>query len=296
MANISTMRRIRGAFERWRRRARTAVLRPILIGNRTFRETVLNALGERGHLIYCRTGDLAFFVDPGDRAVGSELVWGGQWARAELNRAIDVLRAAGRMPTKPVFVDAGANIGTQTVYALADGFARAVCFEPEPKNAQLLAMNIDTNGFSQRATLVRSAVGDAAGTALLQLHPRNKGNHMIGRAPSFDGLEQVEVPIVRMDAALESAGVSPTEVGVIWIDVEGYEPQAIRGLGRYLDAKVPLVIEYSPSRYSPEDKAALSDLLERHYRFYRDVKRLDSEHPVSGLRDVTTGFNDVLVY
>ena len=296
MADISPMRRIRGAFQRWRRRARTAVLRPILVGNRTFRETVMNALGERGHLIYCRTGELSFFVDPGDRAVGAELVWGGQWARAELNRAIEVLRSGGRMPAEPVFVDAGANIGTQTVYALAGGFARAVCFEPEPRNAELLRMNIEANGFAARAKILRSAVGDEPGRAMLQLHPRNKGNHMIGRAPSLDGLEQVEVPIARMDAALAEASVTPEQVGVVWIDVEGYEPQAIRGLGAFLEKKVPLVIEYSPSRYSAADKAALSDLLERHYRFYRDVKRLDSEHPVSGLRQVTTGFNDVLVY
>ena len=296
MEEISTMRRMRGAFGRWRRRVRTAVLRPLLIGNRTFRETVMNAVAERGHLIYCRTGDLAFFVDPGDRAVGAELVWGGQWARAELDRAIEVLRSAGRMPADAVFVDAGANIGTQTVYALKGGFARAVCFEPEPKNALLLTMNVETNGLANRATIIRSAVGDQAGKAMLQLHPRNKGNHMIGRAPSDDGLEQVEVPIVRMDEALRDAGVEPSRVGVVWIDVEGYEPQAIRGLGALLERAVPLVIEYSPSRYSAADQAAMSELLERHYRFYRDVKQLDREHPIAELRRVTTGFNDVIVY
>jgi FkbM family methyltransferase len=297
MAAQPTLRRLRGAFERWRRRVRTAVLRPLLIGNRTFRETVMNAVADRGHLIYCRTGDLAFFVDPGDRAVGAELVWGGEWARAELNRAVDVLRSAGRLPIDAVFVDAGANIGTQTVYALSGGaFARAVCFEPEPKNAGLLTMNVETNGFATKATIIRSAVGDVAGSAILQLHPRNKGNHMIGRAPSVDGLEQLEVPIVRMDEALSKAGVDPAHVGVVWIDVEGYEPQAIAGLGVFLDHKVPIVIEYSPSRYSAADQAALSDLLERHYRFYRDVKRLDQEHPIAELRRVTTGFNDVLVY
>jgi FkbM family methyltransferase len=296
MAVSSTMRRIRGALQRWRRRARTAVLRPILVGNRTFRETVMNALGERGHLVYCRAGELSFFVDPGDRAVGAELVWGGQWARAELDRTIEILRSAGRLAGDAVFVDAGANIGTQTVYALAGGFARAVCFEPEPRNAGLLAMNVATNGFTSRATIIQSAVGDVEGKAILQLHPRNKGNHMIGRAPSLDGLEQVEVPIQRMDNALSRAGLTPSQVGVVWIDVEGYEPQAIRGLGSFLEAGVPLVIEYSPSRYSVEDKSLLSDLLERHYRYYRDVKRLDSENPVADLRQITTGFNDILVY
>ena len=194
------------------------------------------------------------------------------------------------------FIDAGANIGTQTVYAFAGGFSRAVCFEPEPRNAELLAMNVGANGFTSRATIVRSAVGDQPGTAVLQLHPRNKGNHMIGRAPSTDGLERIDVPITRMDIALRAAGVEPAQVGVVWIDVEGYEPQAIRGLGDFLDHKVPLVIEYSPSRYTAADKAALSDLLERHYRFYRDVKTLDAERPITELRQVTTGFNDVLVY
>jgi hypothetical protein len=104
------------------------------------------------------------------------------------------------------------------------------------------------------------------------------------------------VPIARMDEALRGVGVEPAQVGVVWIDVEGYEPQAIAGLGRFLDHKVPLVIEYSPTRYSPADQSALSALLERHYRFYRDVKHLDREHPIAELRRVTTGFNDVIVY
>jgi FkbM family methyltransferase len=296
MAEISTMRRLRGAFERWRRRTRTAVLRPILIGNRTFRETVMNAVAERGHLIFTRKGDVSFFVDPGDRAVGAELVWGGEWAREELESAVGVLSAAGRLPANPVFVDAGANIGTQTVYALKIGFARAVCFEPEPKNANLLTMNITTNGFADRATVIRSAVGDTAGTAVLQLHPRNKGNHMIGRSPSYDGTDQVDVPIVRMDAALTQARVDPAQVGVVWIDVEGYEPEAIRGLGAFLDAGVPLVIEYSPGRYTEEARHALCDLLAGHYRFCRDVKRIGRELPIEHLRSVLTGYDDFLVY
>lgn len=290
------MRRLRGAFERWRRRARSAVLRPVLVGNRTFRETVMNAVAERGHLIYTRKGDVSFFVDPGDRAVGAELVWGGEWAREELERAVGALRAAGRLPADPVFVDAGANIGTQTVYALKGGFTRAVCFEPEPKNAGLLAMNVETNGLSSRATILRSAVGDAPGTAVLQLHPRNKGNHMIGRSPSYDGTEQVEVPVVRMEDALAGAGVAPDQVGVVWIDVEGYEPEAIRGLGRFLDHAVPLVIEFSPGRYTPEARLGLCDLLARHYKVCRDVKRIDREYPIEHLRSVLTGYDDYLVY
>src|SRR2546430_2495505 len=153
MANFPTLRRARGVYERSRRRLRSAILKPILVGTRSFRETVLNAVAERGHLIYCRTGDVSFFVDPSDRAVGAELIWGGEWQRREVEGAAKVLAAAGRLPPSPVFVDAGANIGTQTVYALRAGFARAIAFEPEASNARLLAMNVEANGLKERAQI-----------------------------------------------------------------------------------------------------------------------------------------------
>src|SRR5262249_58355950 len=117
------------------------------VGRRSFRETVLNALAARGHLIYCRLPEGCFFVDPSDRVVASWLMWHGAWQRAEIEQAATILAKAGRLPQQAVFVDAGANIGTQTVYALRSGhFARAVAFEPEPGNAQLLAMNVAANG------------------------------------------------------------------------------------------------------------------------------------------------------
>jgi hypothetical protein len=45
--------RMRGATGRFRRELRRRMLEPILVGNRSMRETVLNALATRGHLIYC---------------------------------------------------------------------------------------------------------------------------------------------------------------------------------------------------------------------------------------------------
>jgi len=296
MVNFPTLRHLRGVYERWRRRLRTAVLKPILVGNRTFRETVLNAVGDRGHLIYCRNGDVSFFVDPADRAVGAELIWGGEWQRRELEGAAKVLAAAGRLPRDPVFVDAGANIGTQTVYALRAGFARSISFEPEPANAKLLAMNVAANGFTDRAQIIQKAVGDTAGTAVLYVHPRNKGHHTIGRSPSYDGLEQVEVPVVRLDVALTAAGVMPAQVGLIWIDVEGYEPQAIGGLGAFLDHSVPLAIEYSPTRYSATRQRDLLELLTAHYRAFRHLGSLGEEQPISALGSIVDGWNDVLVF
>jgi FkbM family methyltransferase len=297
LAKLPTFREARGAVGRWRRAVRRRVLEPILVGQRSFRETVLNALAARGHLVYCRTGDAAFFVDPSDRVVGSELMWHGGWQRGEIKRAIELLAEAGRLPPNAVFVDAGANIGTHTVYAMKTGcFARAVAFEPEPRNADLLRLNIKTNDLAGRVTVIERAVGERAGSAVLHLHPRNKGHHSIGTPPSYDGLERIDIQTVRLDAALAEEGISAEAIGLVWIDVEGYEPQALRGLGSIIERAVPLAIEYAPQRYSAADRDDLISLLCKHYTALHHLSDAGSaREPVSALtsiRDVA----DVLVF
>src|SRR5262245_44643857 len=109
-AKMRSWRDIRGAYGRGRRALRRAMLEPLM------REIVMGALAARGHLVLCELGDVRFFVDPSDRVVGSWLMWHGGWQRREIDTAVEVLSAAGRLPAEAVFVDVGAHIGTHTIY------------------------------------------------------------------------------------------------------------------------------------------------------------------------------------
>jgi FkbM family methyltransferase len=281
---------------RWRRALRRRMLEPIVLRNRSLRETVLNALSARGHLVYCRQAEGHFFVDPADRVVGHWLMWREGWQRQDVARITAILAAAGRLPTDAVFIDAGANIGTHTVYALHTGrFARALACEPEPKNLGLLEMNMAANGLSARVRIIPKALGAQPGTATLHLHPRNKGGHSLRWNPSYDGQATVEVPVVRLDALLQEQGIAAETIGVVWIDTEGFEPQVVEGLGDFL-GRVPLTIEYAPKRYAPVDAVRLRDLLQQHYKtFYVLGGDKPSPQPMSALASVT-GITDVLVF
>src|SRR5260370_39285156 len=150
-------------------------------------------------------------------------MWHGGWQRREIDTAVDVLSAAQRLPANAVFVDVGAHIGTHTIYALRTGrFGRAVAFEPEPRNADLLARNLEANGLSHAAVIVPKAAGAAPGTAVLHLHPRNAGAHAIGEPPSLDGQARLGVPLVRVDAQLARLGGPLQAAGPAGIEVEGY--------------------------------------------------------------------------
>lgn len=288
--------RARGAVGRWRRELRRRMLEPIVLGSRSLRETVLNALGARGHLIYCQTPQGNFFVDPGDRVVAHALMWRDGWQRGEIEQMTEILSDAGRLPGEAVFVDAGANIGTHTAYALQSGrFARAVACEPEPRNLRLLEMNMAANGLAARVRIVPKALGAQAGSAVLHLHPRNKGAHSLRAAPSSDGLGQVEVTVARLDDVLQEEGISPEQVGVIWIDVEGFEPQVAQGLGGYL-GRVPLMIEYAPKRYAADDAARLREALQAHYTtLHRLGPRTRPAEPIAALASIDS-ITDILVF
>ncbi len=272
------------------------MLEPVLVGWPLMREIVMGALAARGHLVLCELGDVRFFVDPSDRVVGSWLMWHGGWQRREIETAVTVLSAAGRLPADAVFVDIGAHIGTHTIYALRTGrFARAVAFEPEPRNAALLARNLEANGLAHAAIVVPKAAGAAPGIGELHLHPRNTGAHAIDEPPSVDGLASLSVPVARVDDELEALGLAFDMIGLVWVDVEGYEPQVLDGLERLIARSVPIAFEFTPSRYSRATREQLVARLARRYTTVHSLGRLDATAPVDTLagRDQT---DDVLVY
>lgn len=296
LPKMRTWLEIRAAYGRGRRALRRQLLEPILVGWPVLREIVTNALAARGHLVFCDLGDVRFFVDPSDRVVGSWLMWHGGWQRREIDSAVEVLVAAGKLVRDAVFVDVGAHIGTHTVYALRTGhFARAVAFEPEPRNAHLLAMNLTANGVSQMAVVIPKAAGAAPGIAVLYLHPRNTGAHSLDVPPSVDGRASLEVPVVRVEDALNELGIEPEKVGLAWLDVEGYELQALRGVAKLIERSVPIAFEFTPSRYSAQTRAEIVALLERHYTTVHSLGRMDASAPIRMLaaREHT---DDVLVY
>jgi FkbM family methyltransferase len=296
LIKMTKLLEIRAAYGRGRRALRRQLLEPVLVGWPVLREVVTNALAARGHLVFCDLGDVRFFVDPSDRVVGSWLMWHGGWQRREIDSAVEVLAAAGKLARDAVFVDVGAHIGTHTVYALRTGrFARAIAFEPEPRNARLLAMNLEANGLSPAALVVPKAAGAAPGTAVLYLHPRNTGAHSLDVPPSIDGRASLEVPVVRVEDALNELGIGPDQVGLAWLDVEGYELQALRGLTKLIERSVPIAFEFTPSRHSARTRAELVALLERHYTTVHSLGRMDACAPIQMLasREHT---DDVLVY
>jgi FkbM family methyltransferase len=254
---------------------------------------LMRRMGRRGDRIVRDCGDHRIAFNPDDTIIAWRLLAAGQYQRPQFERALAVLAAAGRLKPDSVFLDIGANIGTHTLYALRSGrFRRAIAIEPEPANFDLLAWNVALNGLGGRVDCLRLAAGAAEGTAALSLDRFNKGGHSIASRRSA---EAVQVEVRPVDAVLAGLGVAPADVGLVWIDVEGFEPEAVAGMASLTAAGIPLCLEFNRRRYGPDKTRAFVAALGRHYRHFAYMRWSRAE--IRPVAELATGWRrDVVVF
>jgi len=208
------------------------------------------------------------FVDLSDHVIGLNIVR-GRYEQDGIHYVKTVLKAGDTA------VDAGAHIGffTMQMAAMVGPAGKVYAFEPLDPNADLLEQSIVENRFSDRIVFQRAAVGAASGTATLTfpVETLNSGGAYLLRDGTLPltGNVRKSVPLVALDdVALRRP------VRLIKMDVEGAEPQVIRGAARLLKEDRPIILsELHPTQLERasgiDADEFLAELRGLGYRAYR---------------------------
>ena len=144
-------------------------------------------------------------------------------------------------------VDVGANIGYFTMLSasLVGAAGRVLAVEPNPRNARMLEASRRLNGFDQ-VTVAQVAAGRE--TAILVLHAAHSNGTTSQPAADLDALLAAEtVPALRLDDLMPAG----TPIGLMKLDVEGAEYNALLGARGILERDRPILItEFSPGMMS----------------------------------------------
>ncbi|MBO9436251.1 FkbM family methyltransferase [Ruegeria sp. R13_0] len=251
-----------------------------VLGNGKTRRAVMNELLDQDTLLFRDLGDHAFAFFPTD-AIGRSLFQNGEFARGSVTDLRTFLEQNNAYKPGMSVLEVGANIGTQTVYFFLDLQCDAVvAIEPDPDNMNLLRHNLALNGLTDKVEILGVAASDTSGTAEFTRDLFNRGGSRLGaKRTSGKTRESFSVEIIRIDDLVQSGALQADQIGLVWMDVEGHELSALKGMKQLItDFRPPIFLEFTPDgQHSTQQE--LCDLLFDNYRgVYRHAGGF---HPVS---------------
>jgi FkbM family methyltransferase len=188
-------------------------------------------------------------------------------------------------PSARTILDIGANIGSNTIEYATWG-KRVYSFEPTPelftqlvKNVSLNKSNPDTVRWCDSVcmnsvatiTPIQKAVGNEITSVFMKTHNNNKGKNYVTNSKTTG---DIEVEVITIDS------MNFTEVDIMKIDVEGYEPFVLQGAEQTILRDRPVIqTEISPE-YLKRNGYTVQALAEWFYeRDYYAIDRHGNKQP-----------------
>lgn len=203
-----------------------------------------------------------------DNFITFECVKFGAYVSSPIHQAIAFYRELG-LPSGQTFLDVGANIGTETVAALKSGlFARGIAIEPVSENLQNLQMAMCANQLTGVVQVIAAAVSSGPGVMRMRKSSTNAGDHRIVDREG-EGGDFIDVVVSTIDEVVQRCDLQQSPVGMMLIDVQGHEPEALEGAQGLLSTGIPVVMEYTPADMARDGRGErLLGVLRQHYNAY----------------------------
>lgn len=197
--------------------------------------------GDRAVLARCAWGEIMF--EPGETRLLSPYE----------DEAFESALVARMLQGGEVFIDVGANRGWYTLLAarrVGKG-GRVVAVEPDRRMVRRLRRLAAVNGIEERVRILPVALGAATGTARFVLAAEPSLSHLLspgagaGGAGAANPIEAVDFP-----GLVALAGLAA--VDFLKLDIEGQEPEVLRGVARWIAAGAgppAILFEYEAAHY-----------------------------------------------
>jgi len=231
------------------------------------RKLLLDALPSEVLAMTVDCGDHLLTVSPHE-LIGRHVITRGSYTRDVVGDALAELDRRGRLPDRDGCVlELGANIGTHTVYlALTGRFRKILAVEPDPRNLALLRRNIANNELEPLVDVVACAAGARDEILTLRQVEGNFGQSSLRSGPGpGEGGQELEVPVRTVRGILDESSLNTGETSLVWMDIEGFEPQACQGMPGLMARGVPIFMEFSPEFHGPGEQREFAAFLGGHY-------------------------------
>ncbi len=203
-----------------------------------------------------------------DNAISRPILVKGQYEQNVTQVLLKYLKQLKHLKPDLHFLDIGANLGYYSLLVASHcPQAKIYSFEPDQKNFHLFTTSIIYNQFQNAIASYRLAVSDENKTIVISnlgnqanYGARFTGNtaqelqaYVHGENPYYE-----EISAVRLDDFLPDI-----QIDIVKIDIEGYEPFALKGMVNLLKKNRPIIFaEFAPSNLKIFGKIEPQEFLE----------------------------------
>lgn len=185
---------------------------------------------------------MSLLTERGRDQIVLEIAAGG-WDSFE--RPLPALIAAAVRRVSGAFFDVGANTGLYALLAAcASREVQVHAFEPYPPAIETLEKNIVLNGFDDRITICRCALGESPERKPLYIPLQNHGLMESSASLNADFKQEhsdvLSIEVTTIDDYL--SGLQPLRLGLLKIDVESTEHQVLAGGADSISRDRPLIV------------------------------------------------------
>lgn len=177
---------------------------------------------------------------------------------------VDYMKDSASAGTPVYHFEVGANIGSCIMQLLltTPDHVHFVAFEPHPKNLFCLTSTLGRLPLRlrQRVTVFPVALGSQPTMSTLHTAKGNYGNSAISKPiPDFEGQrfnKAIPIPVEVMDDLINSTMVPQLKVGVMKLDVQGFDCEVIKGMNALLKRTFQVKFKSHPQVLSAFDSCS----------------------------------------
>jgi FkbM family methyltransferase len=202
---------------------------------------------------------------------------------SDVAKVCHILCATGSFRENATVLELGAASGIQTIeMATCGAFSHVLAVEPEAGNFAALKRNVDENDLRDTVRCFPGAVGLIDG--MTNFYVGRDDRQRSGMKQQGPNDSKTRTPINTVETILQDAGVPLEQIGLVWIDIEGYEAIACLSMSKLMERNIPIYAVLSPELYHRDHGSSLVRYLATYYR--RCVLLTDAEPRIVKVSDI----------
>jgi FkbM family methyltransferase len=180
-----------------------------------------------------------------------------------------------------IIVDGGGFIGDSALIFNEIDCHKVIVFEPDPKNLELLEKALEKNQVSRKKVLVEK-IGLGALDQTGRLIQNKSGSSFYNETTWSRNFSSVDVPVAKLDTYFSESNIERQQVGLIKLDIQGLELEAVQGALETIRKHRPLLA--ISVYHTAKDFFGVKALIDEKIGGYRLlIRKTNPFHPIHEL-------------